>query len=113
MFCAAVADNTWFSSSMEGNAAFHPYPAAPQCVPCNYPQERLNRLVQPKPRGCPCTPELICAADRTQTLNKPPKPCGMPRRGAAALVPAVVLKAEDQRMLRTLCACKCVFPSLI
>ena len=75
----------WFSSSMEGNAAYHPHPAAPQCVPCNYPEERLNRLALPMARGCPCSPELLCSADATGTLNKAPKPCGMPRRALVAL----------------------------
>ena len=98
-----MADNTWFSSSAEGNAARHPHPAAPQCVPCNYPKERLTRLARPMPRGCPCIPDLICAADRTSSLNRPPKPCGMPRCVAAALVLLHAPGSIALRMLGTCC----------
>ena len=72
------ADNVWYRG-LKSEHGFHPSPAAPQCVPCNYPEERLNRLPLPKARGCPCTPAAICAADATGTLSKPPRPCGMPR----------------------------------
>jgi hypothetical protein len=77
------ADNMWFSYPTS-DQAYHPCAAAPACVPCGYPQERLTRLPFPMARGCPCTPEAICAADATGALNKPPKPCGMPRSPATS-----------------------------
>ena len=77
--CAAAADNVWYSHR-SGGGAHHPNPDAPQCLPCAYPAERLNRLPAPRrARACPCTPEAICAADDSGTLPRPPQPCGFPR----------------------------------
>ena len=40
----------------------HPHAGAPLCVPCNY-AGNTSQLAFPAPRGCPCTPALLCQAD--------------------------------------------------
>jgi hypothetical protein len=71
------ADNMWFSEPL-AKMSRHPHPEAPQCVPCDYAGD-TSGLPFPMPRGCPCTPEALCAADTTGALNRPPLACGMPR----------------------------------
>ena len=73
---AACADHLWWTTreydasalarQIRAPAKFdtrHPHPAAPVCVPCNYAGD-TSGLPWPAPVGCPCTPALLCGADK-------------------------------------------------
>lgn len=51
----------------ENSDTHHPHQAAPLCTPCNY-AKNTSGLPFPAPNGCPCTPELLCAADNKGAL---------------------------------------------
>lgn len=68
-FLLDVPDHMWWTSrefddisGQERSDTHHPHAAAPLCVPCNYARN-TSELPFPQPNGCPCTPELLCAAD--------------------------------------------------
>ena len=68
------ADNMWYSQHM-AKASHHPHQGAPQCAPCNYSKSTAH-LPMPMPKGCPCTPQILCMAGGTA---RPGKPCGLPK----------------------------------
>ncbi len=68
-----IADHMWWTSkgwdaigSHGYSDTHHPNLAAPLCAPCNY-AKNTSSLPFPQPNGCPCTPELLCAADHKGT----------------------------------------------
>lgn len=73
-----VADHMWWTSKgwddigKHGTSdTHHPNQAAPLCAPCNYARN-TSELPFPQPNGCPCTPELLCAADHKGMAPKLP-----------------------------------------
>ncbi|KAK9836092.1 hypothetical protein WJX81_000611 [Elliptochloris bilobata] len=104
-----LTDHLWWSSgsSVHSHAlrdTHHPHGAAPRCVPCGY-LRNTSALPFPAPAGCPCTPHLLCAADRHGVMFQALRgPCGMPRvpvatysmhGGAGALLSVGLLRAID------------------
>lgn len=62
-------DHMWWTSrefdeikGHERSDTHHPHAAAPLCTPCNYARN-TSGLPFPSPNGCPCTTDLLCAAD--------------------------------------------------
>lgn len=50
-----------------GQETHHPHKAAPLCVPCNHSKD-TSGFPFSYPKGCPCTPSFLSAADSKGTL---------------------------------------------
>ena len=74
------ADHLWWSNA-PGRAS-HPNNYAPRCLPCNYPDQHLDQSKAPfrAPKGCPCTPQLLCSTDERGIFNEF---CDIPRAPVA------------------------------
>eukprot|EP00887_Chlorella_sp_A99_P003186 scaffold9.g3186.t1 len=66
-----ISDHFWWpdpAEPWESHYSVHPHKAAPRCLPCHFDTSPYEgrKMDFPAPKGCPCTPELLCAADRTR-----------------------------------------------
>ena len=75
-----AADHLWWSNA-PGRAS-HPNRDAPRCLPCNFPDHHLDQSKAPfrAPKGCPCTPKLLCETDERKIFNDF---CDIPRAPVA------------------------------
>ncbi|KAK9916685.1 hypothetical protein WJX75_005772 [Coccomyxa subellipsoidea] len=91
----AITDNMWFEESLVAQPPFrHPAAGAPRCLPCHFVDNpralRMFTGFHPPgspfkpaawgfaaPRGCPCTPALLCEAEAERPLY------GVATRGCA------------------------------
>ena len=73
-----MADNLWWGSE-NGSFGFQPNLEAPRCLPCNYStyaRQPAGKMQFNAPEGCPCTPELLCAAAEEGIFDSD---CSIPR----------------------------------
>ncbi|KFM22999.1 hypothetical protein F751_0357 [Auxenochlorella protothecoides] len=93
-----ITDHLWYANGT--GPATHPHPQAPRCLPCHFDEALYARRRRsfPAPRGCPCTPQLLCAA-APRVFNAH---CDIPRHpantfsmhgGAGAVLSAGLLRA--------------------
>ena len=98
-----LADHLWWADRNIHRRASHPNRHAPRCLPCNFPDQHLDRLSAPfrAPKGCPCTPQLLCEHDERGIFNKY---CDIPRAptmtysmhgGAGGLMSVGLLRSVD------------------
>ncbi|KAK9816820.1 hypothetical protein WJX72_005362 [[Myrmecia] bisecta] len=71
-----ITDHMWWSS--HPGRASHPNREAPRCLPCNFDDSGLDKSRAPfnAPKGCPCTPQLLCDTDERGIFNQY---CDIPR----------------------------------
>ncbi|KAK9814466.1 hypothetical protein WJX72_006430 [[Myrmecia] bisecta] len=68
-----LSDALWFyNHSSPDFVHFHPHPMAPRCLPCDHDDPTADGSKAPfaAPRGCPCTPALLCESDDGHRFNK-------------------------------------------
>lgn len=77
-----LSDALWFYDGETGEH-FHPHPLAPRCLPCNYtdPGGTPGEGYFEAPKGCPCTPELLCESDTLDLFSKPDCSVKQSRKG--------------------------------
>ncbi len=69
------ADHMWWS----GGGTKHPNPLAPRCAPCGF-HGNLSLAPVAIPRGCPCTPSLLCeTTPELAGLQAHGHSCALPR----------------------------------
>jgi len=61
-----ISDHLWWpdpSGKFPGDG-IHPNKVAPRCLPCHFNETEFEGMKPsfPAPRGCPCTPKLLCEA---------------------------------------------------
>lgn len=71
---AAHADNIWWTDKPFGHLK-HPDFHAPRCAPCNF----QRHLPEHMPKGCPCTPALLCESGHPGIHSYGKDVCGIPR----------------------------------
>lgn len=88
----------WFNQPRK--RAKHPHRGAPRCLPCHFDDSAYNRSRSPfvAPRGCPCTPQLLCSSDKRGifddkcTMPKVPYTTYSMHGGAGALISVGLLR---------------------
>jgi len=66
-----ITDNIWWSS-VNNTIGSQPNLEAPRCLPCNYSTygaKPEGNMRFDAPEGCPCTPQLLCAASHRQQFD--------------------------------------------
>lgn len=79
-----ITDHLWWPDPKQPprlHISNHPNKEAPRCLPCHFDTTpyKDKKMPFPAPKGCPCTPQLLCDAAAAANMTTFNRFCDMPR----------------------------------